>query len=82
MSIMMWSKFKKRYFYGSCNYHFHEIYGFQVIGLVCDGVASNLALLKRLCGTSGQYGTDAVREGGIWFVSSSLSTPTLFAILI
>ena len=35
-----------------------EIYGFQVYGLVCDGASCSLSLLKHLCGTSWQYGTD------------------------
>ena len=32
-----------------------EIYGFEVLALVCDGASCNLSLLKQLCGVTGQY---------------------------
>ena len=50
-----------------------ETYGFQVYGLVYDGVSCNLSLLKHLCGTSGQYGTD--EDEGVTIVPSSFSNP-------
>lgn len=52
-----------------------EVYGFRILGLVCDGASINLSLLKRLCGVRGQYGTDATAEGGITMVPSSFVNP-------
>jgi hypothetical protein len=50
-----------------------ETYGFRVYGLVCDGASCNLSLLKHLCGTSGQYGTD--EDEGVTNVPSSFLNP-------
>ena len=49
-----------------------ETYGFSILGLVCDGAAANLALLKHLCGTSGQFGTD---HSSVGYVPSSFLNP-------
>lgn len=50
-------------------------YGFGVLGLVCDGASCNLACLKRLCGVSGQYGTDLQATGGVGEVACHFTNP-------
>ncbi len=50
-------------------------YGFAVLGLVCDGASCNLSFLKRLCGVSGQYGTNLQAVGGVGEVPCHFTNP-------
>lgn len=42
-----------------------ETYGFSISAIVCDGASCNLALLKRMCGTSGKFSSTSGSTGDV-----------------
>ena len=50
------------------------LYGFKVLGLVCDGASSNLTMLKATSGVSGAYGS-STDSSGMYSVKPWFSNP-------